>query len=197
MSYATAEVYDRIYTEKPDYQGEQEIFDWVCSLVYTQGYKHIVELGCGIGQLARTLREQGLIEDYWGIDFSKVAIEKAHLEFDLRDPQYGEVPRFMFECVDITSLRVVSADHPGLVVCLETLEHLKPPNGDFLVLQSLLPGTHFIFSIPLKAKGGTHTVVYDDRLHPLRKYSGYLDFKQYKEFDDGKHKRVGYLTVRR
>ncbi|MFJ2406579.1 class I SAM-dependent methyltransferase [Streptomyces xanthochromogenes] len=90
--YATAEYWDRLYTQGRSYRSvtslETELFQ---SLVQTKPGMTVVEIGCGTGDWARALASMGL--SVTGYDLSGVAIAEAtKLTDDLRrDHDYGEL----------------------------------------------------------------------------------------------------------
>lgn len=92
----------------------------------------ILEIGCGTGQLAEYLHDEGFT-DYHGFDFSAKAVELARLRVNL--------DFFQGNALDNNSY---SASF-NTVICLEVLEHIKE---DISVLKRLPNCAHIIFSVP-------------------------------------------------
>lgn len=106
----------------------------VCKLL-SKVYKKndiILEIGCGSGQFANMLFDLSYY-NYIGIDFSKIAIEKAKIIN----------PNMLFKCVDVINddIKNISYD---IVICLETLEHLD----DIKLLDKLKQNTYLLFTVP-------------------------------------------------
>jgi len=95
----------------------------------------IVEMGCGIGTLAKLLFANNY-KNYLGFDFSSDMIEisknenpnQLFMQFDLRD---ADIKKYYTGCSHF--------------ICLEVLEHIK---DDFAVLNLLPKGAMLFFSLP-------------------------------------------------
>lgn len=96
----------------------------------------IIEIGCGSGQFAGMLFDNGYI-NYIGYDFSAVAIDLAKK----RNPEF--CGNFLVQ--DIREVNFSDPFNTGLYVCFEVLEHLKDDIG---ILKSLPQGSTLLFSVP-------------------------------------------------
>jgi trans-aconitate methyltransferase len=94
----------------------------------------VVEIGCGPGQLASLLMEQG-VEQYVGLDFSSKAITMAE----------ASVPRGRFFVGDARTTAIYNDFEHDLVICTEVLEHIE---DDLVVLSKFLPGKRCLCSVP-------------------------------------------------
>jgi len=132
--------YDRMYVAETVYHQPYEqshyYFLWsvIVDRVRRAGFKRVLEIGCGPGQLAAYLMDQG-IETYTGLDFSPQAIAMAKRNVpggrfvvgDARDPDiHGQV------------------DHQ-FVICTEVLEHIE---DDLKVVTAFAPGKTCLCSVP-------------------------------------------------
>lgn len=133
-----ASYYNDIYDKDPKYRGHYRDCPyyvlWQITLAMLKEIKdpQIVELGCGTGQFAHLLWDNGFC-CYLGIDFSETAIGIAH----------GMSPQ-VFEVGDITKFKV-EASNFNTVIILEVLEHLEK---DRELLMGLPEGINIIFSVP-------------------------------------------------
>jgi len=93
----------------------------------------VLEIGCGVGQLARLLHDRGL-KRYTGLDFSSVAIRAAR----------KQCPGSLFIQVDATSTDTVITGH-DVMIMLEFLEHIE---GDTELLKRIPAGTKVYASVP-------------------------------------------------
>src|SRR4051794_23943551 len=81
-SEQSAEWYDEMYDATPryhvKYQDSPYYFLWsvIVDRVRRDGLRHVLEIGCGTGQLAAYLLDQG-IDSYVGMDFSEKAVDYA------------------------------------------------------------------------------------------------------------------------
>jgi trans-aconitate methyltransferase len=96
--------------------------------------RHIVDVGCGPGQLACLLRDQGL-PSYLGLDFSAARIEFAQTI----------CPEYRFETADVFQSQLLRTEPYDAVVLLEFLEHV---NRDLEVLEMLRPDTYVLGTVP-------------------------------------------------
>jgi 2-polyprenyl-3-methyl-5-hydroxy-6-metoxy-1,4-benzoquinol methylase len=94
--------------------------------------KRILEIGCGSGQLARFLEEQGYAH-YQGIDFSPTAIDIARTMCNLP-----------VRVADAFSPEVLQSDYE-VIVCTEVLEHIQ---RDRELVQLIRLGTFCFLSVP-------------------------------------------------
>jgi SAM-dependent methyltransferase len=94
----------------------------------------ILDIGCGSGQFAAMLREQGF-ERYTGMDFSSTAVQQAQ----------QLVPSFTFIVADATDIRTYEGLAYDIVVCMELLEHVEQ---DLAVLANIRPGVKCLCTVP-------------------------------------------------
>lgn len=127
----------------------------------------IYEIGCGSGQFANMLLDNGYVK-YVGIDFSSRAIELAKKA----NFRYGE-GKFM--CEDAFSyLQSYKEKENTLFVMFEVLEHI---NKDVELLNMLPSGTNIIFSVP-NFKSFNHIRTFDDLASIQNRYE-MLDILEY------------------
>jgi 2-polyprenyl-3-methyl-5-hydroxy-6-metoxy-1,4-benzoquinol methylase len=93
----------------------------------------ILEIGCGTGQFAEYLSDEGFL-NYNGFDFSSAAIKIAAK----RVPKYNF---YLGNALHQDSFR----DDYDVIICLEVLEHIK---GDNEVIKNINIGKRIIFSVP-------------------------------------------------
>ncbi len=137
--------------QRPDYYDERARSDPRWSEHYTQsryyplwtiladrirrhGALRVIDIGCGTGQLAALLRDQG-VPAYLGLDFSPVRIELAR----------QACPGFRFELADVFETDLLDSADYDLVLCTEFLEHVE---RDLDVLARLRPGVRFLGTVP-------------------------------------------------
>ena len=94
----------------------------------------VLDIGCGPGQFASLLRDQGLIQ-YLGIDFSPARIEQAR----------KVCPEFDFVEANVFETNLLRTHKYDAAVCLEFLEHVE---RDLKVIRALRVGTRFYASVP-------------------------------------------------
>jgi 2-polyprenyl-3-methyl-5-hydroxy-6-metoxy-1,4-benzoquinol methylase len=92
----------------------------------------ILEIGCGTGQLAEYLKDEGY-NNYEGFDFANKAIEMARQRVDMKFYWGDALDKNLYR-------KSFSA-----VICLEVLEHIEK---DLQVLENIPEGRHIIFSVP-------------------------------------------------
>ena len=132
----SSESYDQIFATEPEYTGHYSrssylpIWKLVAAKIDKDSY--ILDLGCGPGQFAAYLYDQGFT-NYTGIDFSHVAIERAQ----------SINPAFTFICADLSQLRF-SRHRPDIIFAIETFEHI----ADDRALIRRLPPARLIFTVP-------------------------------------------------
>jgi SAM-dependent methyltransferase len=126
----------------------------------------IVDLGCGDGAFAKTLKS---VNQYIGYDFSGVAIDRA------KTLNLGN--QYSFHCADIVTDTLEIPDG-AIVTCFQTMEHLCLPDGDIKLIKRLPIKTRFIFSVPIKSLGGSHLRAYEHINHAEAMYGQYLKFDQ-------------------
>ncbi len=123
--------YRRHYSDSVYYPSWQVVADWIAR----EAPAHLLEIGCGPGQLAQMLFERGLGR-YTGFDFSEKAIEMARA----RNPaRAGD-----FHRADAYATDLLASDYSHVVV-LEVLEHIE---RDLEILERVRPGTTVVYSVP-------------------------------------------------
>lgn len=128
--YETSENYNCHYTKSHYY------FLWavIVDRMRLAGIRSILEIGCGPGQLAAFLMDQG-VSQFVGLDFSPKAIDIAR----------KNVSRGSFVVADARSPEIHHQVDHEVVICTEVLEHIE---DDFGVLSRFLPGKRCICSVP-------------------------------------------------
>jgi len=139
-SEQSAEWYDEMFeaTSKyhVEYQDSPYYFLWsvIVDRIRRDGLRHVLEIGCGTGQLAAYLLEQG-IDSYVGVDFSAKAIEYAR----------RNAPDGRFHVDDARASNIYAEEEHDVLVCTEVLEHIVE---DLDVVVRFRPRTRCIFSVP-------------------------------------------------
>jgi 2-polyprenyl-3-methyl-5-hydroxy-6-metoxy-1,4-benzoquinol methylase len=123
------------------------------------GFRHVLDVGCGTGQLAAYLLDHG-IDSYFGIDFSAKAVEYAR-----RNAPGG---RFVVEDVRVSN--VYDQVEHDVLVCTEVLEHVVE---DLAVVGRFRPGTRCIFSVPSYSSEG-HVRFFSDEAAVADRYGRYF-----------------------
>jgi SAM-dependent methyltransferase len=132
--------YDTLYGSSADYQcGYAESFYYflwavIADRIRRAGFRRVLEIGCGPGQLAAFLLEQGVTE-YTGLDFSPAAIALAR----------KHAPRGTFVVGDARSPEIHASAAHDVVICTEVLEHIEK---DLLVVSNFSPGKRCLCSVP-------------------------------------------------
>jgi len=93
----------------------------------------VLEIGCGTGQLAELLADQGL-SSYVGFDFSTERITTAR----------ERVPQLRFEVADAFDTDLYAGDY-DTVVCTEFLEHVE---NDVALFGLIRPRVRFVGTVP-------------------------------------------------
>jgi len=131
--------YDKIFSEKKEFQvSYRDTPYWVqwtqvINFLGQDKDQRILEIGCGTGQFAEFLLDEGF-KNYLGFDFGERAIKLAK----------ERVPDFSFVVSDALSGEVYKNAY-DTVICLEVLEHIK---NDLNVLMNIEEGKIIIFSLP-------------------------------------------------
>jgi 2-polyprenyl-3-methyl-5-hydroxy-6-metoxy-1,4-benzoquinol methylase len=118
------------------YSESHYYFLWtiIVDRIRRQKYRHVLEIGCGPGRLAKFIMDQG-IYNYVGLDFSASSIRLACLN----------VPTGHFIIGDARSSTVYSDCQYDILICTEVLEHIQDDLG---VVTRFQPGINCIFSVP-------------------------------------------------
>ncbi len=138
--------YDKKFATSPTYQGPYQdspyYFLWsvIVDRLRRDGAKEVLEIGCGTGQLAAFLLDQG-IETYVGMDFSPKAIEYAR--------EAAPAGRFVVD--DARTSTIYSEERHDVLICTEVLEHIP---DDLSIIRSFRPETRCLFSVPSYSSEG-------------------------------------------
>lgn len=136
----TADWYDSRFATSAAFQAPYYIsryyFLWsiIADRIARSNISHVLEIGCGPGQFAELLRDQGIVS-YTGLDFSPAAIEIAK----------ARVPEFDFVVDDARTSDVYSRVAYEAIVCTEVLEHIE---DDFSVLAQFGIGKRCLCTVP-------------------------------------------------
>lgn len=135
-----ADFYDRTFEEaahwkRPYYESHYyPLWCVVADRIRLGKVRSVLDLGCGPGQLARLLADNGL-ERYVGVDFSSKRIEAAR----------QVCPEYAFYAADFFETDLFSTLDYDCVLAMEVLEHI---HEDARLLGRIAPGTRFIGSVP-------------------------------------------------
>ena len=138
--------YDRAFSGSLTYQAPYQdapyyvLWSVIVDRVRREGSKRVLDIGCGTGQLAALLFDQG-IEEYIGLDFSATAIELAR----------RAAPRGRFLVGDAQQSAVYEEVEFDVLICTEVLEHIE---ADLVVVSRFPRGSRCIFSVPNFSSAG-------------------------------------------
>jgi len=161
-SEAGADYYDDSFEKRAHWRAEYSASPWyyiwtvIVDRVQSIDAPHVLDIGCGAGQLAAFIRDRG-ITDYVGLDFSTVRINYAR----------AHVPELRFEVADAYTTDLFDTVPYDTVVCTEFLEHV---NGDVDVMRRLRKGTRFIGTVP-NFGGGSHVRFFENDAQVSERYS--------------------------
>ena len=122
----------------------------------------ILEIGCGTGQLAEYLKDEGYIK-YVGFDFSAGAIALASRRSGIKFIQGDARDDSLYKKIDFNT-----------VICLEVLEHVQ---HDIEVIEKLPEGTNIIFSIP-NFDAPSHVRWFNSEREIKRRYFKHINFHE-------------------
>lgn len=171
-----ASYYDAIYSKSKEYEKpwheSRYLKVWQRMIQRFDKEKAVHDLGCGVGQTAQMLLNEGF-KEYYGVDFSKGAIDKARSLFPDGSPT-------MFRCIDLFNY-IQNCKHPEFYepqsqqfFCSETLEHITDDTGLLRLLAERFPGSRIAISVP----------TFDDPSH-VRVFKSVTEAKgRYKDFID-------------
>lgn len=120
----------------------------------------VLEVGCGPGQLAAFLLDQGA-SAYAGVDFSPAAVELAR----------GNAPGGLFVVADARTTDLHERFDHDAVVCTETLEHIA---DDLAVVARFRPGRRCLCSVPNFPYDG-HVRHFADAAEVVARYGPYFE----------------------
>ena len=159
--------YDAVYRDSAAYEAPAArspyapVWNRLAELLRGFGACRILDLGCGPGQFAEFVREALPEDDYCGVDFSAVAIDKAR----------QRVPGFAFERLELPITDFAGRAPFDVVVCTEVLEHVE---ADLAIVAALPPGTPLLATVPDFDSFG-HLRTFPDEASVRTRYGGLLD----------------------
>jgi len=131
--------YNAVYGKRPEayithYTDSLYYFLWTVVADRLRASRHVLELGCGTGQLAQLLFDQG-ISAYTGFDFSREAIKIARARLPEADFRVDDaLTTDLFECISY-----------DVVVATEVLEHIP---RDLEVVGRIRVGSRVVATLP-------------------------------------------------
>lgn len=121
----------------------------------------ILEIGCGVGQFANMLFDEGFT-NYLGFDFSEEAVKYAKYN------NFKDKDKFFVEDAFVTPKVQENYD---LIICFEVLEHIK---RDLDLLNRINPGTKLLLSVP-NFDAPTHFRVFSTVEQVYKRYSAVMN----------------------
>lgn len=160
-----SEYYDKVFEEEKRYREEisklssYPVYQVALGMIGDIEGPKILELGCGTGQFAKMLFDNGFTH-YLGVDFSRVAIEKAR-----------EMSGQAFLVSDIRKFDDIGAFNT--LVMMEVLEHIM----DDIDLIKKYKGYNIIFSVP-SCDDPAHVRFFQKREEVKSRYDEYIDIEK-------------------
>jgi len=126
----TGDSYRTHYTESCYY------FMWsvITDRILRDGARSVLEIGCGPGQLAQLLDDQGILH-YTGLDFSPKTVDLAR----------RRVPKLRFVVGDARTSDIYDQFNHEVIICTEVLEHIE---DDLLVVSRFGKGKRCLCTVP-------------------------------------------------
>jgi len=176
-----AKHYDKIYTTNYHIENYRPIYDKVIEYISkynNQNELAILDIGCGIGELATRLKEVIDKNNYLGFDFSSLGLKKAKE----RNPEWRD--RFLEH--DIYNIDKLSFNY-DIAVALEVLEHIQ----DLTLINGLKSGTLFIGSVPnYWSSNNEHLRVYSSKFYIWKRFRKKMSFKEWHKHKLNKHRFI-------
>jgi SAM-dependent methyltransferase len=157
--------YDAVFASSENYRGpywrSHYYFLWtvIADRIRRAGLHRVLEIGCGPGQLATLLTEQG-VQEYTGLDFSAEATALAAMNVPMGRIITGDAR-------DPAVYREVAHD---VIICTEVLEHIE---DDLHVISMFPAGTRCFCSVPNFPDGG-HVRFFADADEVASRYGPYF-----------------------
>ena len=161
------ETYFKHYSETHYY----EIWLKALELVLKIDNPNIIEIGCGPGQFANLLFDNG-IKYYRGIDFSKEAIKYAKI----RNDRYKD----LFGVENAYTTNIFNEEY-NTVIIFEVLEHV---DEDLKILSRIRENSNILFSVPNFNSEG-HVRWFNSKQEIIERYKEYIDFEDILSFSVG------------
>ncbi len=162
MTTATGEekqagYYNQIYGRGYDTERYYPIYEQLAKMIMKYDAPRVLELGCGIGDLAKMLIEKGV--EYRGFDFSEEAVRQSQ----------KRVPTGNFCVGNVYDAEFYKPQDYTCCLAVEVLEHVE----DLEVIRNIPAGVRLVASVP-NYDDPAHLRVYTDpkkdiieRFHPL------------------------------
>jgi SAM-dependent methyltransferase len=132
----------------------------IADRIRRRGLRRILEIGCGTGQLAACLLDQG-IQEYVGLDIKPEFLALAK----------KNAPGARFVLGDARSSELYTQINHEVVVCTEMLEHI---GDDLVVVSKFLPGKRCICSVPNFLYRNAHIRCFPDPEAVCERYGRYF-----------------------
>ena len=166
VGQADANWYDQLYSSVAvyhcPYYESHYYFLWavIADLLRRAGTRRVLEIGCGPGQLAALLVQQG-VQEYVGLDFSPAAIDLAR----------KNVPQGRFVVGDARCPDIFRGTNYDALICTEVLEHIE---DDLQVVSQFGVGKRCLCSVPNFPYDG-HVRHFQDAPEVTARYSRFFD----------------------
>ncbi len=142
--------------------------------------KKILDIGCGPGQMASLLRDQG-IPCYLGVDFSSVGIKQAR----------KVCPEYEFVVADVFETDFLETHSYDCLLVMEFLEHVE---RDIDLLQKTKPGTFVLATVPNFPAGG-HVRYFNSIEEVKKRYKPYFESLQVDEIRSCNNGKARFYIV--
>lgn len=160
------EFYDERYERRADLHRHYTESDYypiwvvIAERIHRYAANSILDIGCGAGQLACLLRDQG-VSRYVGLDFSPARIARAR----------ETCPEYEFSIDDVHETSLIEKREYDTAVSVEFLEHI---NDDLGILKRIPQGTRVLASVPNYPATG-HVRYFETADDVRRRYRHILD----------------------
>lgn len=161
--YAAVKSYSKHYADSPYYP----LWCVMLDRLAPAKVRCLFDVGCGPGQFAAFLRDQGLPR-YVGLDFSDVCIRMAK----------SACEQFEFVCADAFKTDLFETLDYDVLVATEFLEHVE---NDLAIINRIRPGTRFYGSVPSFPHAG-HVRYFSSSEEVMTRYAEGFDNFRVDEF---------------